>query len=94
MTQESHPKIAPELRHHTRRIVVVEELGRRLRKARLRLQLSQEEVAARAGLGVQAYGSLERGWTPNGKPANPTLDTLIRVHTVLGLSLHEQDPKD
>lgn len=74
-----------ERTHTTRRKAAVERLGRRLLEARIALQLSQEEVAARAGITVATYGSLERGWTPRGAIANPTLDTLLRVMTVLPL---------
>lgn len=39
-----------------------------------------------AGVSVQTYGTLERGMAPDGRYANPTLMTLLRVMDALELS--------
>ncbi|WP_051223013.1 helix-turn-helix domain-containing protein [Conexibacter woesei] len=50
-----------------------EILARNLRKVRDQLDLSQEAVAAGAGMSARAYQRLESG------RSNPTLRTLVRV---------------
>lgn len=63
------------------------ELAPFLRETRLAMALTQEEVAYAAGLAVPAYGRLERGRSPAGGPANPTLHTMLRVFGALDLQL-------
>ena len=58
-------------------------LGERLRDQRLKLGVSQEEIAHLAGLNVSNFGKIERGMS------NPTLHTIVRVASVLDL-----DPGD
>jgi transcriptional regulator with XRE-family HTH domain len=58
-------------------------IGRIMRTLRESRGLSQEAVAFQAGISVQAYSCLERGQTPSGGVANPTLDTLLRIFTAL-----------
>jgi transcriptional regulator with XRE-family HTH domain len=53
------------------------ELGQRLRKLRLQQAVSQEELAARAGLSARALKNLEA----NGQS---TLETFLRVTQALG----------
>jgi transcriptional regulator with XRE-family HTH domain len=60
-------------------IEIAAELGLRLRRERVRQNLSQGELAARAGLSERSVGNLER----NG---HASLDTLIRAAAALGLS--------
>lgn len=64
-------------------IGAVGRLGIRLRGLRVSRGLSQEQVAHDAGIAVQTYGCLERGTTPAGGFANPTLETILRVLHVL-----------
>lgn len=69
------------------------QIGSAARKARLRLQLSQEDVAERVGVATEVYGRLERGEL---RPSTPTLVKLSRALGVsadilLGLS-HESAP--
>lgn len=64
-------------------ISIVGRFGMRLRNLRARRGLSQEQVAHKAGLAVQTYSCLERGTTPAGGYANPTLETILRVLQVL-----------
>ena len=54
-------------------------LGERVRDARLKHGLSQEDVANLASINVSNYGKLERGL------ANPTFHTLVRVASVLNV---------
>jgi transcriptional regulator with XRE-family HTH domain len=52
-------------------------LGERVRDARLRLGLSQEEIANLASINVSNYGKVERGLS------NPTFHTVVRIASVL-----------
>ncbi|RZG79345.1 XRE family transcriptional regulator [Acinetobacter sp. WCHAc060033] len=56
-------------------------LGERLRKQRLFLEMSQAEVAARSGVGVNTVSNLEAG-------RNVSVENLVRISMVLG-KLHE-----
>ncbi|MGO4536134.1 helix-turn-helix domain-containing protein [Leifsonia sp. 2MCAF36] len=53
-------------------------LGDRIRRARLELGLSQEAIAALAGMHVTNFGKIERGH------ANPSLLTIVRIAAALG----------
>ena len=53
--------------------------GKRLRAIRTGMALSQEEVAHLAEIHPTNYGKLERG------RANPSMETIIRICTVLGI---------
>lgn len=53
--------------------------GERIRDQRLRLGLSQDEVAHLAGMNVSNYGKIERGI------GNPVLHTVVRLAVVLGV---------
>ena len=64
-------------------------IGAEIRAARISADLTQEDVAHQAGLSVQTYASLERGYSSTGAGTNPTLDTLLRVLTTLGI----EDPE-
>jgi len=56
---------------------VVKLLCARLRKERLSRQMTQADVAARAGIGVNTVSNLEAG-------RNVGFETVVRVATVLG----------
>ncbi|MBV8049462.1 MAG: helix-turn-helix transcriptional regulator [Paludibacterium sp.] len=56
---------------------IVKLLCERLRKERLAQQMTQAEVAARAGIGVNTVSNLESG-------RNVAFDSLVRVAMVLG----------
>ncbi len=58
-------------------------MGRRIRQLRRDQRLSQEELAARAGLHRNYIGSLERG------ERDPGLVALTRVAWAFGVSLSE-----
>lgn len=57
--------------------------GKRLRVIRTGLALSQEEVAHLAEIHPTNYGKLERG------RANPSMETIVRICTVLGVEAGE-----
>jgi len=60
---------------------VVTLIGERLRKQRLFLEMSQAEVAARSGVGVNTVSNLEAG-------RNVSVENLVCIAMVLG-RLHE-----
>lgn len=62
---------------------VATRLGTTLKRIRVDRGLSQEQVAQAAGIATYAYGCLERGQSPSGGSANPTLMTLMRVFHAL-----------
>lgn len=64
-------------------VVLLQNLGCCIRKIRNQNNLSQEELAARAGLHRTYIGSLERG------ERNPTLMTVQKIANALNLSLVE-----
>lgn len=57
------------------------EIGRRIRAAREAADLSQEALAAKAGMTRGNYVRIERGRT------NVTLDSLLRIGRGLGMTL-------
>lgn len=56
---------------------IVELLCQRLRKERLAQQMTQAELAARAGVGINTLSNLENG-------QNTSFETLVRIAMVLG----------
>src|SRR5689334_3596192 len=60
-------------------------LGDRLRKHRLSAQLTQQEVADRAGLSVRGLSDLERGLRQA-----PYRDTILRLADALGIAEPER----
>lgn len=65
-----------------------------LRTARDNANLSQEDVAYRAGLTRYTYQKYEKGESRPGHPANPTLRTLLALTQVLGVALVDLVPDD
>jgi len=70
------------------------ELATNLRRLRLSVSLSQEDVAYRAGLTRYTYQKYEKGESAPGRPANPTLRTLLAVSQVLQVPLADLLPRD
>jgi transcriptional regulator with XRE-family HTH domain len=62
---------------------VAKTLGAAIRNARVRLKLTQEEAADRAGMSPPAFNRLERG------DGDPRWSTVLRVARGLGLTLDE-----
>lgn len=56
---------------------LVKQLGERLRKERLAQQLTQAEVAARAGIGINTVSNLEAG-------RNVSFENVVRMAMLLG----------
>lgn len=63
--------------------VAASRLAASLRQLRSARGISQEKVALDAGISVRTYSYLERGLSPAGSDANPTLETILRVLTAL-----------
>ncbi|TWE12583.1 helix-turn-helix domain-containing protein [Rudaeicoccus suwonensis] len=64
------------------------QIGIRLQRARQALDLSQEEVAHRAGISAYTYQKFEKGESKPGTPLNPRLTTLLALCDALQVSLH------
>lgn len=56
-----------------------QELGERIRKAREKANLKQQEVAEMAGINVSYYAQIERG------EVNPSFEKLHSITTTLGI---------
>ena len=69
-----------------------QRLATSLRTARHQANLSQEDVAYRAGLTRYTYQKYEKGESRPGHPANPTLRTLLALTQVLGITLTDLVP--
>ncbi|WP_076495418.1 helix-turn-helix transcriptional regulator [Microbacterium sp. RURRCA19A] len=74
--------------HALRRKRVASSIGIFIRETREEKGLSQDSVARISGLSTHAYGCLERGVSPSGRDANPTIDTLLRVSEALEIDLY------
>lgn len=59
--------------------VILEDLGQRVRSARLRARLTQENAAAEAKIDWRRWQRIEEG------TANVTVKTLVRVAAALGI---------
>ena len=62
---------------------ILVKFGKRVREERMKQQLSQEEVAARAGLHRTYIGMIERA------EKNITLTNIQKIANALGLSVRE-----
>lgn len=60
--------------------------GIELQRLRAAAGLSQERVAAAAGISVFTYRKLEKGESNPGTPANPRLRTMVALAEVLGVA--------
>ncbi|MET7545045.1 helix-turn-helix transcriptional regulator [Streptomyces sp. NPDC005479] len=72
-----HQQPLPPDRVHARRRAI----GDHMRAARLHANLSQEQVALRAGIRIATYSDIEQG------RSSPLLDTLIRIADAIGVPL-------
>ncbi len=68
-------------------------LGTELQRRRIELGMSQERLAAAAGITRYTYQKLEKGESAPGSPSNPSLRTLMAVAQQLDLTLDELLPK-
>ena len=60
---------------------ILTDIGRRIRAARLAVGITQEQAAASSGIDHKRWQRLEQG------AVNPTVRTLVRVATALGISV-------
>lgn len=67
-------------------------LGIELQRRRIALDVTQENLAHRAGLTRTHYQQLERGFWKPGSPANPSLKILVRLAQALQLEVGELLP--
>ena len=67
-------------------------LGIELQRRRIALDVTQENLAHRAGLTRTHYQQLERGFWKPGSPANPSLKMLVRLAQALQLEVAELLP--
>ena len=67
-------------------------LGIELQRRRIALDITQENLAHRAGLTRTHYQQLERGFWKPGSPANPSLRMLVRLAQALHLEVAELLP--
>jgi transcriptional regulator with XRE-family HTH domain len=58
-----------------------EELGKKLRETREKLNMTQEEVASKAGLNTNYYAVIERG------EVDPGMEKITKIFEVLGIKL-------
>ncbi|MDR1426926.1 MAG: helix-turn-helix domain-containing protein [Bifidobacteriaceae bacterium] len=70
------------------------DLGLALHRARIAASLSQERLAHAAGVSVFTYRKLEHGQSNPGTPANPRIQTLVRLARVLGVPTRDLLPPD
>ena len=62
---------------------IAEELGKKLRKARERKELTQEEVAKMSGVSVNYYARIERG------EVNSSVEKIRKIIVALGIKSSE-----
>jgi len=60
---------------------IYDEIGKRIRRQRILLELSQEQLAERSKISASFMGHIERG------EKKPSLETIIRICEGLNLSL-------
>lgn len=63
---------------------VMTSIGERVRTLRERAEMSQQELASKAGLSVSIVSQLERG-----RSADPRISTLRGLAKALNVSVHE-----
>ncbi len=80
MSSETHDEQPEEIK-------IYEEVARRIRAARLKQGLTQDNLAERLGMKKAYVFQLERG------SANPTLKTMVRVGFALGLEPADLMPR-
>lgn len=68
------------------------QLGLGLHRRRIEVGLSQEQLAAAAGITRATYAQLEKGLSRPDVAANPTLYTLIALSNVLHIEVTELIP--
>ena len=77
----SHPIAIFEAVNNRNRNAIFAQVASLLRQERLKQRLTMARVAERSGLSYQMISYVER------KMRNPTLDTMLRITSALGLDL-------
>lgn len=62
-------------------------LGIELQRQRIAVDLTQENLAHKAGITRTHYQQLERGYWKPGAPSNPSLKLLARLAQALGIEI-------
>lgn len=73
-------------------LAYMDELGSNLRRARIESGLTQERVALAAGISLFTYQKMEKGESNPGTPANPRLQTLLALSSVLEVPIGDLVP--
>lgn len=68
------------------------QIGHNLARIRIERGLSQERVAAKAGISVTQYQKYESGQSRPGAPMNPGLVNLIAICQALGVTVSDVLP--
>lgn len=71
----------------------VRELGLELHRRRIEAGLSQEQLAAAAGITRATYAQLEKGLSRPDVAANPSLYTLVALSNVLRVEVTDLIPR-
>lgn len=73
-----------------RGLMLLQEIGKRLRELREARNLKMREAADMIGISHTHLDTLEKGRHPRtGKPVSPTLDTLVKISEGYAISLRE-----
>lgn len=59
------------------------KIGTKIKLLRMKVSLSQEQLALQAGINKNSLGAIERG------QSSPTVETLAKISEALGLELKE-----
>lgn len=59
------------------------KIGTKIKLLRMKVSLSQEQLALQAGINKNSLGAIERG------QSSPTIETLAKISEALGLELKE-----
>lgn len=68
------------------------QLGHELQRRRLEAELSQEELAHRAGVTRNYYQLLEKGRVASGAAANPSIKVVVRLAANLAVGIEDLLP--
>lgn len=88
----AHPlmQIGKEAILPERGLMLLQEIGKRLRELREARNLKMREAADMIGISHTHLDTLEKGRHPRtGKPVSPTLDTLVKISEGYAISLRE-----
>lgn len=67
-------------------------LGERIRRERRERGLTQEQLAAKSGVGEASIARLEAGRVESGTIQDPRLSTLVKIANALDMTVHDLLP--